>query len=193
MATSDPIRNVADLQRLADYYLNKGQLRNFVLVVLGSYTALRISDLLRLKWRDVYDFERARVRLRVYVTEGKTGKTKSIAINANAAAALRRYFAQTPKKEGDFLFPNNRKTAAPICRVQAYRIIRAAAKAVRVEGHISCHSLRKTFGYHAWKSGASAVLLMDIYNHTSFEVTRRYLGICQDDRDKLYLRMRLVV
>ena len=56
---------------------------------------------------------------------------------------------------------------------------------------ITCHSLRKTFGYNAWKNGANPVVLMDIYNHSAYEVTKRYLGITQDDRDKVYLEMKL--
>ena len=70
-------------------------------------------------------------------------------------------------------------------------MIKAAAEAVKVVGCIACHSLRKTFGYFAWKSGVLPVMLMDIYNHSSFEITRRYLGIAQEDRDKKYLSIEL--
>ena len=74
-------------------------------------------------------------------------------------------------------------------RTQAYRIVKKAAAATLDETHISCHSLRKTFGYHAWKKGTSPVLLMDVYNHSSFVITKRYLGIEQDDRDSLFEKM----
>ncbi len=29
-------------------------------------------------------------------------------------------------------------------------------------------------------------MLVSIYNHSSYEVTKRYLGIEQDDRDKIF-------
>ncbi|MCL2568506.1 MAG: integrase, partial [Oscillospiraceae bacterium] len=37
----------------------------------------------------------------------------------------------------------------------------------------------------------SPVMLMDIYSHSSYEITKRYLGIAQEDRDKIYLSAAL--
>ena len=43
-------------------------------MALGVRTALRISDLLRLCWDDVYDFENNRARESVTIVEKKMGK-----------------------------------------------------------------------------------------------------------------------
>jgi integrase len=188
MAMTEPIRDKKVLRQLAGYWLQRGNLRNYTLIVLGACTALRVGDLLRLTWEDVYDSEREEFCTHITLTERKTGKEKRIALNAQAIKALRLYL---PCRQSAFLFASVRKTAAPISRVQAWRIIRAAAEAIGASGRIACHSLRKTFGYWAWKSGVLPVMLMDIFNHSSFEITRRYLGISQDDRDSVYLSMAL--
>jgi len=189
MAATEPIRNKHRIRELAEYYLNRGQIRNYVLVVLGLYTALRISDLLRLRWDDVYDFENLRIRQNVTVTENKTGKSKTFALNKDAVYALK-LFSEKARK-GAFLIENP-KTERAISRIQAYRIICAASDDLKFQTRVSCHSLRKTFGYHAWKDGISPAVIMEIYNHSSLSVTRRYLGVTQDDKDSVYLGLRLI-
>jgi len=190
MATTEPIRNKHQVRQLAEHYLNRGQIRNYVLVVLGVHTALRISDLLRLCWDDVYDFGSQRIRTSVTITERKTRKVKTFALNKDAVRALTLLSTKGVCK-GAFLIENP-NTKKAISRIQAYRIIRAAAETLKFQTRVSCHSLRKTFGYHAWKSGVSPTVLLEIFNHSSLEVTRRYLGVTQDDKNSVYLGLRLI-
>ncbi|MDR3349244.1 MAG: tyrosine-type recombinase/integrase [Acidaminococcales bacterium] len=190
MALTEPIRNSNDVKKLVGYYLEKEEPRNYALIVLGIYTALRISDILNLRWRDVYDFNTEKFYECITLVEKKTGKDKCLALNSDALQVLKYYQKKANNswdKEG-FLFVSKTDGRA-ISRIQAYRIVKKAAAAIGLPNNISCHSLRKTFGYHAWKKHVPVAVIMDIYNHTSLSVTRRYLGVCQDDRNDVYKSM----
>ncbi|MBR1442670.1 MAG: tyrosine-type recombinase/integrase [Firmicutes bacterium] len=188
MKATDPIRKKSDISKIRNYYLNKGEYRNFLLVCFGINTGLRISDILNLKSEDVFDFKNNTIKDHIYLKEKKTGKTNSIKINTSLKNALKTYFRYFPKLSKNFLF-KSKKGNRPISRVQAYRIIKKATDECKIEGTIGCHSLRKTFGYFAWKSGAQPVLLMNLFNHSSFEITKRYLGIGQEERDSVYMHL----
>jgi integrase len=188
MKTTEPIRNKHQVAELVAYYLARGQIRNHALIVLSLYTALRISDLLLLRWDDVYDFAARRIRDRITLMEKKTGKAKSIRLHPSVIAALQ-LFLDTAEP-GGFLFANPH-TGKALSRSQAYRIIRSAAEVLGFSTRVSCHSLRKTFGYHAWKDGKNPEIIMKVYNHSSLAITSRYLGITQDDIDAVYLDARL--
>lgn len=190
MAATDPIRDNKQFKALAEYFLHKGQIRNYVMVIMGTYTALRISDLLCLKWSDVYDEQRDKFHSHITIVERKTRKTKTIALNKHILTALQILF---PHRQGEFLFASRKNKEQAISRIQAWRIINGAVTELGLTGKIACHSLRKTWGYHAWTSGeVSPVVIMEIYNHSNYEVTKRYLGVSQDDLDKAYLEMSLV-
>ncbi len=126
----------------------------------------------------------------ISVTEKKTKKSKIIALNRATVSALN-MLAANKAGRGRFLI-ENQQTGKAISRIQAYRLIRAASEALQFQSRVSCHSLRKTFGYHAWGSGASPVVIMDIYNHSSLAVTRRYLGVTQDDKNAVYLNIEFM-
>lgn len=192
MGTTIPIRNHEDIESIKQYYLNKKQYRNYALFVVGINTALRISDLLALEWRNVYNFDKNDWEKCIEITEQKTGKKNMVFLNQSARDALNLYMAaRKPVAADDRIFCNNRDRKQMITRKQAYSIIREACIKCGIGGKISCHSLRKTFGYHAWKNNVPEVMLMKIYNHSSFAITRCYLGIEQDDKDDVFRKLNL--
>lgn len=195
MSTTQPIRNHKSLQSFKNYYLQHPiNYRNYVLIITGLNTALRISDILQLTWEMVYDSNKGEIRTHIMVVEKKTMKTNRIFLNKEIRKVLERYhrMRNVPGIEKNiYLFYSPRDSSRPLSRYQAYRIIRQAAERVGLSDNISCHSLRKTFGYHAWKQGAPPALLMSVYNHSSYEITKKYLCIDQDDKDELFSNIRL--
>jgi integrase len=196
MSTTQPIKDKKKLKEFENYYRknNSYNIRNYCLIKTGLNTALRISDILSLKYEDVYDD--TKVRRYITVRERKTGKLNQIYLNEelrNALSLYRRELVETEmyKAGNSYLFPSPRKNATHLSRYQAYRIIRSAADAVGEKSSVSCHSLRKTFGYHAWKSGKDPMVIMQIFNHSSLNITKRYLGIDQDDKDAVYRSIML--
>ena len=73
MAT-EPIRDRRQLDKLVDYWKKRRNIRNCALIVLGACCALRISDLISLKWIDVYDEEMGGFRSHITITEKKDGQ-----------------------------------------------------------------------------------------------------------------------
>lgn len=189
MSTTSPIRKEEDLQRFRNYYLEKGKMRNYLLIVVGLNTALRIGDVLSLQWKDVYDYKRRRFRAHLQVVEQKTGKTNQIALNDCVLHALRQCY--NGQKADEYLFYSACHKNQPISRSQAWRIVQQAAEETGLDGNVSCHSLRKTFGYHAWKQGVPPAMLMMIYNHSSYQITKRYLGIIQEEKDDVFYHVQL--
>ena len=142
MAATEPIRDKNQLRALGEYFLKRGQLRNYALIVVGAHTALRISDLLRLKWSDVYDEERGEFRAHVAVIEKKTGKTKTIALNKCVLNALRLYF---PHRRSEFIFASNRAPLADVI-IQCNKEKARGAEALTDVFSVISNRLQKFFG-----------------------------------------------
>ena len=193
MSAARPIRDKNELKMLENFYCTEEKNpRNNALIHIGINTALRISDLLQLKWKDIYDFDRKMFHRHIILTEQKTKKETVIAINQNALAAFQQYMKSLGRiQPEDYVFPGKYGASRPLSRSQAFRIIIHATESLHLEKGISCHSMRKTFGYHAWKAGISPAVLMEVFNHSSYNITKRYLGIEQEDKDEAFLKINL--
>lgn len=192
MGTTQPLKAFSDIQKLKEYFKERGICRDYALVVLGLNTALRISDILSLRWKDVYDFRNKNFYSHIQIHEKKTGKLNQVYINDTVLEALKELLLEQknlyPEK---VLFKSRKGNNMPLSRYQAYTILKTAGLELGLGKNFSCHSLRKTFGYHAWKQGESPIIIMSIFNHSSFDITKRYLSIEQDDKDMLYSHIKL--
>lgn len=187
MSTTQPIRDKEQLQKFKDYYKSmKPNPRNHMLIVIGLNSALRISDLLHLSYGDLFDFAKEKWKSHIVVQERKTGKINRIYVNKEISGIINQYIEITQKTAHDWLFDSRLQNSQPLSRYQAFRIIKEAADYAGLGPEISCHSLRKTFGYYAWKQGTPPALLMNIYNHSTYQITKRYLCIDQDDKDSVF-------
>ena len=192
MGKTQPIKELEQINALKRYFLEKGQFRNYALVVLGMNTSLRISDIIVLRWKDVYNYRYNKFKKHLIVIEKKTKKKNTVALNKatiEALELLRKKEQRTLPEH--YIFVSQKGENQPITRQRAYTIIKGAWSKLGFEDNIACHSLRKTFGYQAWRKGVPPALLMSIYNHSSYEITKRYLGISQDERDQVFMKVLL--
>lgn len=170
--------------------LLKSSPRDYLLFVMGINTGLRISDLLNLTFKDVLD-DGGVASDSIKVKEKKTGKTKTFFVNEAVKTVLKECISDFQVEPTDYLFASRKGENQPISRIQAYRIINTACEAAKVKGSVGTHTLRKTFGYWAYKQGIDITLLMKIFNHSAQSIALRYIGIEQEDINSVYFNLNL--
>ena len=191
----EPIRDRKRIAQIKNLLRGQGRFRDLLLFVVGVNTALRISDVLRLRVGDFLD-EKRRIRRRFWIREQKRGKRHEVVVNESIRAAFSEYLAvypevaQTPEH---FIFFNTktRDCTQPIKRGQAWKFIRAVCREIGLPGNYGTHSLRKTWGYHARQQGVDLALIMHKLNHASLVYTKRYLGITDAELEAVIQRLNL--
>ena len=157
--------------------LKRIQLSKFLLLVnVGCYCGLRIGDILRLTWEDVWEKEE------LVIQEKKTGKRRMITLNSKLRSHIRKQQQViNPNVLSEFIFSSY--TSAKEWTVQ---YVNKRIKEIFIEYKVklknpSSHTLRKTFGLRVYeinfKSEDALVTLSHIFNHSSIAITRRYIGL----------------
>jgi integrase len=174
-----PIRNPKDLERMKAI-LRRQSLRNYVLFRVGCNTALRPGDLVGLRVGSVRD-ERGEIRERITVRQEKTGKTARFKLPESVRKELTEYTAGM--KEDSPLFPS-RQGGKAITTVQMWRIISTAADKAGID-EIGAHSLRKSWGYRAYKDTKNIAAVQHQLCHSNPKETMRYIGMDDDEAESV--------
>lgn len=167
-------------------YLKRQSERDYVLFVFGINTGLKITEMLDIKVGDVFADGQAKDFFELSTCK----YVKEIFLNSKVKAALSQYIQSQQLDYEAYLFQST-KTNKPITRQQAYRIIHQAAEAAGIQDKIGTHSLRKTFGYHAYKRGVAISLLQKHFNHSTPSETLKYIGISKDEKIRTEIDVNL--
>ncbi len=159
-----------------------------MLIATGCYTGLRISDLLTLRWSDLIGHTG---EPSIELTEKKTKKRRRIKLNADLLELAKRLYSYSRALSPEQLIFLNPKTKRPFSIQYLNRKLKVFRYKYRLSiKNFSTHAFRKTFGRHIWENSGysekAITLLSEIFNHSSYRITRRYLGINEDDIDGVY-------
>lgn len=169
----EPIRDI-DIFHDIQATLKRENIINYVLIMTGTYSALRISDILKLKVKDVKDKKYIDIR------DKKTGKRNIIEINPQLREVYKEYCLEMDQE--DYLFRKDNINKA-ISRTTAWRIMKDIGNRFKID-NLGTHTLRKTFGYHYYKQTGDIATLMKIFNHSKESTTLKYIGLTQDTINK---------
>ena len=138
---------------------------------------MRVGDILRLH---MSDFIRDGNRWRLNITEEKTGKQRRFTVPDEVYNFLRSYAHAHRIDNSDLLFP--------IC---AYAVQKQLKKACDYLGYenISTHSFRKWYATSIYNdNGHDIVLVQRLLQHSSPMVTRRYIGVSDEQMEQAIAR-----
>ncbi len=135
-------------------------------LVLEANLGLRISDILKLRLRDIIKDGN---RYRLEITEQKTGKQRVFTVPLVIQQYIENYCLRNQIKSDDVIFPYSeravQKHLAVICDYLGY-------------SGISTHSFRKYYASEIYKNnGYDIALVQRLLQHSSASVTQRYIGI----------------
>lgn len=170
----------SDAMNLIRKLAKDGNYKISLLIALGCFTGLRISDILSLRWKQILDTSE------FTVTEKKTGKQRTIRLNPQLQQHIRECYQQIkPLGINAPILISQKGTVFTVQRINI--IFKEVKKKYRLHiGNFSCHSLRKTFGRQVYNmnsenSELALVKLMELFNHSSVAITKRYLGLRQEE------------
>lgn len=170
---------------LSKKLLKDGNPKMSLLIAIGIFTGLRISDILSLHWEDILD------QTEFTITEKKTGKLRTIRLNQELQEHINKCYSQIqPVTKKAYILVSQKHCVYSIQRINVMlKQIRTRYK-LKIK-NFSCHSMRKTFGRQVYNmsgenSELALVKLMELFNHSSVAITKRYLGLRQEELLETY-------
>ena len=182
--TSDFLEWSQSMNLIRNLYRD-GDYRISLLVSFGSFWGLRISDILSLKWQQVYD------RDEFELVEKKTQKRRVIKINGQLKKHIYDcYLNINPHTVEESIFISKKGSVYTVQRINVILKVLKVRYNLKIK-NFSSHSLRKCFGREVFsRSDSNAELalvkLSQLLNHSSPSITRRYLGISQKELMETY-------
>ena len=170
MQQVSPIKNKDDIRAMYEVLKSHSE-RDYLLFSLAIHTGIKVNQLLNLTVQDLLDEDNDIISN--WVNDKKD--LIKVVIPLHLRSSLSSYIRMEMLGKDDFVF-RSIKTKKQLSRQQAYRIIHVAAEEVGLK-NIGLYSLRKTFAFHAFKSGVSVSIIQKYLGHQSLLETLKFIDV----------------
>lgn len=158
-------------------------MRNAAMLELLYAAGLRVSELVRLKIRDV-NLEACFVRV-----FGKGSKERVVPIGMVAREKLIDYIenarpALLKKTSSSYLFPA--RAGAPMTRQGFWKLIQKCGREAGIIKKITPHSLRHSFASHLLEGGADLRAVQIMLGHVDISTTQIYTHVAREHLKKMH-------
>ena len=182
-----PIKDSNVLKEVQDTLFNnfKAGRHNYTIFQVGKATLLRVSDVMRLRWTDIFN-ENGTVRQNAFIHDKKTGKANLLYLKPIQTDLLTyQAWYQKQKLHSTWLFPSTQHPDRHITEKQFYKIMSKTGDLLGIN-YLGTHTMRKTGAYRVYtQSNYNIGLVMNLLNHSSEVMTLTYLGLDQASTENM--------
>lgn len=177
-----------EVTEISNSFYGKHATRNRCLFILGINTGFRVSELLSLKVRDVWNNAEPRGMIKVQRSSMKGKKrSREIYLNDKARQAVREWMLEANASPDAPLFHSQKGGA--INRQQAHKILKAVFDDCHLDGTLATHTMRKTFADRVYGLTGDVFKVSTLLGHGSVDSTVSYLGMTTSEQHSIITRI----
>lgn len=213
--TTSPIKDKNLLEQVKEqllYSSKKYGYRNYMIFLFAIHTALRMNDVLTIRLQDIWDESALSIKPSCPILESKTHKIADLDFSEELRKELKEYILTIPNRTPYTpLFSSQKKqpktptslsckdNTGCLSRKSMWKILHEIGIKLNID-HLACHTCRKTAAYHIYQSYKGQLIenqfsaldiVQQILNHSSSNVTLRYIGVTPDITHSVYRNLHL--
>lgn len=175
---SEPIKSKEKIYEIIEGLKKENKERDLILFMLGISTSLKMSDILRLKVRNIY---KGYIQIKLM----NTGIYKKIKLHKEQQEIIEKYIEG--KRKDKYLFESVKNKNKPITMTQVYRLLKDIEYEYEVGVNLGTESLRKTYGYNLYKTYGFNVLYKEFGYGNGLNMMK-YIGLEEKEINELINR-----
>ena len=183
MKGTRPLDN-SEIRKVSDAFDGIFAIRNRSLFMLGVSVGGRISELLALKVKDVWQNGKPVKDLLFDRNIVKGGEiSRAVPVNTDGRKAIENLVAWHIGLYGPIdptrpLFPSRKgQGGKAMTRIAAHNALKAAFEAAGLNGKLGTHSLRKSYAQRLYEQTNDIYAVQEMLGHKSVVTTQQYLGV----------------
>lgn len=172
-----------EIEKVSQAFGGTYEVRNRCLFWLGITSGGRITELLSLQIKDVYQNGKSVGDLLFDKSIVKGGEvSRAVPLNADGRGAIEKLIAWHQRQYKSIalsrpLFTSRQGNEVSMTRQSAHGVLKCAFETAGLNGKLATHSLRKTYAQRLYTQTGDVFCVKEMLGHQNVATTQAYLGV----------------